>query len=59
MLFLPLQELGKYMEFKLQLPEDLSGLRQEQRKAVTKPLLHPPRQVPSVLLLKVSLQAPA
>lgn len=57
MLFLPLQELGKYMEFKLQLPEDLSGLRQEQRKAVTKPL-HPPRQVPSVLLLKVSLQAP-
>lgn len=52
---LPLKELGKDMEFKLQLLQGLSGLRLGQCEAVTQPLLHLPKQVPSVLLT-VSLQ---
>lgn len=52
---LPLEELGKDVEFELQLLQGLSGLRLGQCEAVTQPLLHLPEQVPSVLLT-VSLQ---
>lgn len=51
---LSLKELGKDMEFELQLLQGLSGLRL-QCQAVTQLLLHLPKQVPSVLLT-VSLQ---